>query len=99
MGMQRNQDRALGHLDVMPGGHEALVRAHGDVVDPLMAALTGFNQDAPTPVVDVEAYSRQNQGTPNNAALPNPWGAPATATTVAQEATIPPAAAPVAPPP
>merc|ERR1719310_1810536 len=39
--MQRNADRAIGRLDVMPGGHDALVRAHEDVVDPLMSALSG----------------------------------------------------------
>merc|ERR1740130_1954579 len=42
--MQRNQDRAMGQLDVMPGGHNALVRAHTDMVDPLMAAMTGSGQ-------------------------------------------------------
>jgi ubiquilin len=74
--MQRNQDRAIGQLDVMPGGHNALVRAHEDVVDPLMAALSG-GADGSGPSVDLEAYSQQAQGTPNNEALPNPWGAPA----------------------
>merc|ERR1712096_203934 len=42
--MQRNADRAIGQLDVMPGGHNALVRAHEDTVDPLMNALTGSGQ-------------------------------------------------------
>jgi ubiquilin len=85
--MQRNQDRAIGRLDVMPGGHNALVRAHEDVVDPLMAALSG-GADGSGPSVDLEAYSQQAQGTPNNEALPNPWGAPAAAPTpVAANAT------------
>merc|ERR1719198_1292209 len=39
--MQRNQDLALGHLDVMPGGHNALARAHAEILDPMMAALSG----------------------------------------------------------
>jgi len=82
--MQRNADRAIGQLDVMPGGHNALVRAHGDMVDPLMAALSGNGQDAPTSVADIDAYSRQAEGAPNTAPLANPWGpaapAPATAT-------------------
>merc|ERR1712054_325827 len=51
--MQRNADRAMGQLDVMPGGHNALVRAHSDMVDPLMAALTGQG-DANGAPVDVE---------------------------------------------
>merc|ERR1719482_1364214 len=57
--MQRNSDRAMGQLDVMPGGHNALVRAHEDMVDPLMSALAGSNQDATTSVADIDAYSRQ----------------------------------------
>merc|ERR1712057_160578 len=76
--MQRNQDRAIGQLDVMPGGHNALVRAHEDVVDPLMSALTGSDQDATTSI-DMAAYAHQAEGSPNNAALPNPWGAPTAA--------------------
>merc|ERR1719183_2340910 len=43
--MQRNQDRALGQLDVMPGGHNALARAHAEIVDPMMAALSGSGGD------------------------------------------------------
>merc|ERR1719473_29932 len=74
--MQRNADRAIGQLDVMPGGHNALVRAHTDVVDPLMAALSGSNQEGAS---NVAAYSSQTEGNPNNEALPNPWGAPAPA--------------------
>merc|ERR1719326_646064 len=52
--MQRNADRAMGQLDVMPGGHNALVRAHEDMVDPLMAALTGQG-GANNAQVDLEA--------------------------------------------
>lgn len=33
--MTRNADRALGQLDAMPGGHNALVRAHEEFADPL----------------------------------------------------------------
>merc|ERR1712032_833263 len=39
--MTRNADRAIGQLDVMPGGHNALVRAHQEVADPLFDALAG----------------------------------------------------------
>jgi len=75
--MQRNQDRAIGNLDVMPGGHNALVRAHEDVIDPLMGAITGTSQSGASGTTNT--YSQQNEGGPNNQALPNPWGAPAPA--------------------
>merc|ERR1719261_364539 len=39
--MTRNADRALGNLDAMPGGHNALVRAHEEIADPLFEAFTG----------------------------------------------------------
>merc|ERR1719379_2434605 len=41
--MTRNADRALGNLDAMPGGHNALVRAHEEFADPIFAALSGAN--------------------------------------------------------
>merc|ERR1719235_236548 len=91
--MQRNQDRAMGHLDVMPGGHNALVRAHEDMVDPLMSALSGTNQEAAS---NVASYSAQTEGNPNNEALPNPWGAPAPAPAAAPTST-PAAPTPTAP--
>merc|ERR1719158_267210 len=64
--MQRNADRAIGQLDVMPGGHNALVRAHTDVVDPLMSTLSGSNHAASLTDATVAAYSAQPQGSPNN---------------------------------
>merc|ERR1711959_477524 len=75
--MQRNADRAIGQLDVMPGGHNALVRAHQDIADPLMNALSNSDQGTAASAVDVDAYSRQSEGAVNSDALPNPWGAPA----------------------
>merc|ERR1719456_451005 len=39
--MMRNSDRALGNLDAMPGGHNALVRAHEDFANPLYSAMSG----------------------------------------------------------
>merc|ERR1719226_317327 len=39
--MTRNADRAIGQLDAMPGGHNALVRAHEDIADPLFNAMAG----------------------------------------------------------
>jgi len=100
--MQRNADRAIGQLDAMPGGHSALLRAHEEMVDPLMAALTGSNEDnGPT---EVPTYTQETEGGPNSQALPNPWGAPlptAAATPAAapqQRNEAPAAAAPAATP-
>merc|ERR1719486_1477505 len=39
--MTRNSDRAISQLDAMPGGHNALVRAHEEIADPLFEAFTG----------------------------------------------------------
>merc|ERR1719476_1303060 len=39
--MTRNADRAIGQLDAMPGGHNALVRAHEEIADPLFEAIAG----------------------------------------------------------
>merc|ERR1719382_1297689 len=62
--MTRNADRAIGQLDVMPGGHNALVRAHQDFADPLHQALSGSQgQDF---VADATVYSQQTEGNPNS---------------------------------
>merc|ERR1719230_1888822 len=37
--MTRNQDRVMGHLDVMPGGHAALTQLHNEFMDPLHNAM------------------------------------------------------------
>merc|ERR1719389_1642426 len=42
--MTRNADRAISQLDAMPGGHNALVRAHEEIADPLFEAFTGGGQ-------------------------------------------------------
>merc|ERR1719379_2251799 len=56
--MMRNSDRALGNLDVMPGGHAALRRAHEDIADPLYAAMSGGRGEAATaPLAD---YAQSN---------------------------------------
>merc|ERR550537_729032 len=41
--MIRNQDRAMGNLDAMPGGHAALSQMHSDFIDPLYNAMSGSN--------------------------------------------------------
>lgn len=94
--MTRNADLAMGQLDAMPGGHNALVRAHEDFADPLFQAMTGGSGASNAVVVD---YSQDTTGNPNNAALPNPWGAPAPAAPTPVVPTVPatpPAASPFA---
>jgi len=75
--MTRNADRALGQLDAMPGGHNALVRAHEEFADPLFEAMSGGGGGggSTNPAVD---YSQDTSSAPNNEALPNPWGPPST---------------------
>eukprot|EP00930_Biecheleria_cincta_P001785 TRINITY_DN102882_c0_g1_i1.p1 TRINITY_DN102882_c0_g1~~TRINITY_DN102882_c0_g1_i1.p1 ORF type:complete len:550 (-),score=134.57 TRINITY_DN102882_c0_g1_i1:420-2069(-) len=75
--MTRNADLAMGRLDAMPGGHHALVQAHQEFADPLFNALSGSN--SAEVAENAAAYAQQNEGNPNNEALPNPWGAPAAA--------------------
>jgi len=87
--MTRNADRALGQLDAMPGGHNALVRAHEEFADPLFNAMAGGSSASGGTVSD---YSQDTSSAPNNEALPNPWGAPAPAAASTPAAT--PAAAP-----
>merc|ERR1719428_2620901 len=45
--MTRNADRAMGNLDAMPGGHNALVRAHEEYIDPLYNAMSSNGGGAP----------------------------------------------------
>lgn len=88
--MVRNQDRAMGNLDVMPGGHQALMRAHEELVDPIHAAMSGSHGAASA--ADQPTYNN-TAAEPNNEALPNPWGAPASAPTSAPAVTPPPMSA------
>merc|ERR1719388_353995 len=60
--MTRNADRAIGQLDAMPGGHNALVQAHQEFADPLYQALTGSGGEQITE--NVAAYSQQTEGAP-----------------------------------
>jgi ubiquilin len=90
--MVRNQDRSIGNLDVMPGGHQALVNAHSEILDPLHAAMSGGNGAAGTAPVAVY----DNAATANNEAMPNPF-APARPTPPAAAAPAPAAALPSPP--
>merc|ERR1719222_943639 len=67
--MTRNADRAMGRLDVLPGGHNALVQAHQEFADPLYAALSGENAQQITQ--NAAAYEQQTEGAVNSEALPN----------------------------
>merc|ERR1719198_159084 len=60
--MTRNADRALGNLDAMPGGHQALVRAHEEYIDPLYNAMSsnGSSSTAPEGVASYSAESAPN---------------------------------------
>mmetsp|Transcript_157483 Transcript_157483/g.290101 ORF Transcript_157483/g.290101 Transcript_157483/m.290101 type:complete len:664 (+) Transcript_157483:121-2112(+) len=75
--MQRNADLSIGRLDAMPGGHNALVRAHEEIADPLFAAMSGGNTQGGS--AELNTYSHSTEGGPSSEALPNPWGAPAPA--------------------
>jgi ubiquilin len=75
--MIRNADRSIGNLDVMPGGHNALRRAHEEVADPLFDAMAGGQGETQGSLV--AEYSQTTSGAPNSAPLANPWAAPAPA--------------------
>merc|ERR1711957_1024251 len=58
--MTRNSDRALGNLDAMPGGHQALLRAHEEYIDPLYNAMSSTNGGAGADVNTYAADSAPN---------------------------------------
>merc|ERR1719502_1967588 len=55
--MTRNADRAIGNLDALPGGHNALRRAHEEFADPLYAAMTPGGEGGTVPSRDYEQTS------------------------------------------
>jgi ubiquilin len=69
--MMRNQDRAIGQLNAIPGGENALARAHQEVVDPLLEAFSGGGNNGSA---EINQYSHSTEGAPNTESLPNPWG-------------------------
>jgi ubiquilin len=71
--MTRNQDRAIGQLNAIPGGMNALARAHEEIADPLFEAFQGGGNNASG---EINTYAQDNEGAPNTEALPNPWGPP-----------------------
>lgn len=76
----------MGQLNVMPGGHQALARAHEEYMDPLMSAMSGGNgaNGAVVPTYEDDAAAA-----PNNDALPNPWGAPTAVTAASSSVPAP----------
>jgi ubiquilin len=71
--MMRNQDRAIGQLNAIPGGENALARAHQEIADPLFAAFSGGGANGSG---EINTYSDTTEGAPNTESLPNPWGPP-----------------------
>merc|ERR1719221_2162519 len=65
--MTRNADRAIGQLDAMPGGHNALVRAHEDFADPLFEAMSG-GADGSNGATNATTYAQQTDGPINSSA-------------------------------
>jgi len=92
--MMRQQDQAMGRLDVMPGGHAALSQLHNEFIDPLHNAMHGSAGGAATgpSEANVAAYANQAAGGPSADAMPNPFGgstAPPPAPTMPSPAPVP----------
>merc|ERR1719473_1363068 len=64
--MMRNQDQAMGRLDVMPGGHAALTQLHNEFIDPLHNAMgAGQQSGAGVNEASAVAYANQTAGGPS----------------------------------
>lgn len=63
----RHQDLAIGQLENHPEGFNALRRMYEDVQEPMMQSFS-------TPTTSTPSSSSSTGTSPNNAALPNPWG-------------------------
>ena len=71
--MMRNTDRAMGNIESIPGGFQALQKMYSEIQEPLWQATSGGHSSA-TSAAPVN-YSNQSTLGPNNQPLPNPWGA------------------------
>merc|ERR1719330_764646 len=69
--MTRNADLNMANLNTSAGGHNALMQAHQDILDPLASALSSSGGSAPQ---TLNTYDEQPDR--NAAPLANPWGAP-----------------------
>lgn len=76
--MQRNADRAMQHIEVMPGGFNALRRMYEGVSSPMEEAARsqlGGTEHANTAFTALRDNSAPPPADrPNDVALPNPWG-------------------------
>merc|ERR1719293_137364 len=70
--MTRNADLNMANLNASAGGHNALMQAHHDILDPLASALSSSGGGASQ---SLNTYDEQPDR--NAAPLANPWGAPA----------------------
>merc|ERR1719491_733330 len=70
--MTRSQDLAMGSLNTSAGGHNALLQAHQDFLDPLHQAMSSSGGAASQQ--NLNTYDGQ-QSDRNFAPLANPWGA------------------------
>jgi ubiquilin len=71
----RNQDLAMSHLENHPEGFNALRRMFEDVQEPMMEASQNLGSMNAPNSTNSNPWSVNNaNGTPNTAALPNPWG-------------------------
>eukprot|EP01116_Phalansterium_solitarium_P014434 TRINITY_DN320_c0_g1_i2.p1 TRINITY_DN320_c0_g1~~TRINITY_DN320_c0_g1_i2.p1 ORF type:complete len:539 (+),score=186.45 TRINITY_DN320_c0_g1_i2:500-2116(+) len=98
---QRNADRAMSNLEMLPGGFDFLRRMHSQYQEPLMNAATSVARGASDPGAAAGGTGAQPQqqpapdATPNAQPLPNPWGSRPPAGTVPPA--TPAAAAPATP--
>jgi len=67
--MMRNQDLAMGQIENMPGGFNALRRMYQDVQEPMMDAMTIQPETNTSNTTNNSAASR-------GGSMPNPWGSP-----------------------
>ncbi|KAJ3336861.1 Ubiquilin-3 [Gonapodya sp. JEL0774] len=77
--MMRNQDRALAHIENIPGGFQALSSMHRQL-QPLTAPPEDPNapsDEASRQIAEALGANRRHGEGVNTDALPNPWAAPA----------------------
>lgn len=66
--MMRNQDLAMGQIENMPGGFNALRRMYQDVQEPMMDAMIQPETNS--------SNTTNNSPASRGGSMPNPWGSP-----------------------
>eukprot|EP00978_Attheya_sp_CCMP212_P005964 scaffold13412_cov47-Attheya_sp.AAC.2 len=66
--MMRNQDLAMGQIENMPGGFNALRRMYQDVQEPMMDAMIQPETNT--------SNTANNSAASRGGSMPNPWGSP-----------------------